>query len=83
MRVLCYPKLTSVLYEGNNPPWFNKAKAKYGLYEGRRASVRAGKPEMNFPEDLMPMSHTVLVSTQPKAPGHKGHTVSSNQAYSH
>ncbi|KKY38669.1 putative dsba-like thioredoxin domain-containing protein [Diaporthe ampelina] len=45
---------------GNNPPWFNKAKAKYGSIEGRRVTARAGKPEIQFPEDLMPMSHTVL-----------------------
>ncbi|KAG8161754.1 hypothetical protein KVR01_008741 [Diaporthe batatas] len=45
---------------GNNPPWFNKAKAKYGFYEGRRASAGAGIPETQFPDDLMSQSHTIL-----------------------
>lgn len=59
---MTFVKLTPVVREGNNPPWLNQTKAKYGLFEGRRATARAGKPEISFPEDLMPMSHTILVS---------------------
>lgn len=66
MYTIC-PRLTPDAHKGNNPPWFNQSKAKYGLFEGRRATARAGKPEISFPEDLMPMSHTVLVS--PKSDG--------------
>ncbi|KAK2605319.1 hypothetical protein N8I77_008165 [Diaporthe amygdali] len=44
----------------NNPPWFNKAKANYGTIEGRRVTAYFGKSEIQFPEDLMPMSHTIL-----------------------
>lgn len=66
-------KLTHVLRKGNNPPWFNKAKAKYGFIEGKRVTARAGKSEIQFPEDLMPMSHTVLVSYKVTARDHDGH----------
>jgi hypothetical protein len=59
---LVVPELTSIPGEGNKPPWLNQVKAKYGVFEGRRASARAGKPEMQFPDDLMSQSHTVLVN---------------------
>ncbi|KAK7737751.1 hypothetical protein SLS53_006371 [Cytospora paraplurivora] len=45
---------------GNKPPWTLKAKARYGAIEGRRATAHAGRPEIRFPKDLMPMAHTVL-----------------------
>ena len=73
MCVLYPLELTPILREGNNPPWFNQAKARHGVFEGRRAAARAGIPEIQFPEDLMPMSHTVLVSPMLRDPDHEGH----------
>ncbi|GKT44054.1 glutathione S-transferase kappa 1 [Colletotrichum spaethianum] len=45
---------------GNKPPWTLPAKAKYGNYDGRRASVRAGKPGITTPDNFMERSMTVL-----------------------
>lgn len=45
---------------GNSPPWTLRAKARYGAIEGPRATAQAGRPDIRFPEELMPMAHTVL-----------------------
>lgn len=46
---------------GNRPPWVLPAKAAYGLYDARRTIARAGHPPVQFPDDLMAVSRTVIV----------------------
>ncbi|KAK2070646.1 hypothetical protein P8C59_005123 [Phyllachora maydis] len=45
---------------GNRPPWVLPAKAAYGLYDARRTIARAGHPPVQFPDDLMAVSRTVI-----------------------
>ncbi|KAJ0161867.1 Glutathione S-transferase kappa 1 [Colletotrichum tanaceti] len=44
---------------GNKPPWSLPAKAKYGDFDGRRSQLRAGKPDITMPKDLMARSMTI------------------------
>ncbi|OLN85820.1 Glutathione S-transferase kappa 1 [Colletotrichum chlorophyti] len=45
---------------GNKPPWTLPAKAKYGEFDARRSSLRAGKPGIAPPQDFMARSMTVI-----------------------
>lgn len=45
---------------GNSPPWTLRAKARYGAIEGPRATAQAGRTDIRFPKELMPMAHTIL-----------------------
>ncbi|KAL7820247.1 thioredoxin-like protein [Trichoderma aethiopicum] len=44
---------------GNNPPWTNKAKAKYLQHDSRRAAQRVGLLNVRSPPDLMAAGLTI------------------------
>ena len=46
--------------KGNKPPWTLPAKAAYGTHDGRRAVERFPNLEIQFPEDIMAVSLTVV-----------------------
>ncbi|PHH69242.1 hypothetical protein CDD80_6875 [Ophiocordyceps camponoti-rufipedis] len=42
----------------NNPPWMNKAKARYLVHDTHRAALDAGLQNWALPRDLVPLAKT-------------------------